>query len=167
MTKYSKEMRKKAAELIEQGHGAKSIAFELAISLDNAREWICTYKSAGRKIFLEMGSKHKHYDYETKLAAARDFVEFGLTKQEVMAKYHITNMTQVKDWAYKYREGGEKALLAKQKCRPRKASQESASPKTREQELEIENRRLKTEVAYLKKLRALEAEKQAFGKNVR
>lgn len=167
MTKYSKEMRKKAAELIEQGYRASSIAFELAIPLDNARKWIYTYKSVGRKIFLEMGSKHKQYDYETKLAAVRDFVEFGLTRQEVMAKYHITSMIQVKAWAYKYQEGGEKALIAKQKGRPRKASQKSASPKTREQELEIENSRLKTEVAYLKKLRALEAEKQAFGKNVR
>ncbi len=167
MTKYSKEMRKKAAELIEQGHGASSIAFKLAIPLDNARKWIYTYKSVGRKIFLEMGSKHKQYDYVTKLAAVRDFVEFGLARQEVMAKYHITSMIQVKAWAYKYQEGGEKALIAKQKGRPRKASQKSASPKTREQELEIENSRLKTEVAYLKKLRALEAEKQAFGKNVR
>lgn len=167
MIKYSKEMRKKAAELIEQGHGANSIAFELAIPLDNARKWIYTYKSVGRKIFLEMGSKHKHYDYETKLAVAQDFVEFGFTRQEVMAKYHITSVTQVKAWAHKYREGGEKALIAKKKGRPRKAGQESASVKTREQELEIENSRLKKEVAYLKKLRALKAEKQAFGKNVR
>lgn len=93
ITKYSKEMRKKAAELIEQGHGASSIAFELAIPLDNARKWIYTYKEVGRKIFLEMGLKHKQYDYETKLAAVRDFVEFGLTRQEVMAKYHITSLT--------------------------------------------------------------------------
>lgn len=51
MIKYSKEMRKKAAKLIERGHGAKSIAFELAISLGNARKWIYTYKAVGRKIF--------------------------------------------------------------------------------------------------------------------
>lgn len=46
-----------------------------------------------QKDFLEMGLKHKQYDYETKLAAVRDFVEFGLTRQEVMAKYHITSLT--------------------------------------------------------------------------
>lgn len=50
-------MRKKAAELIEQGHGANSIAFELAIPLDNARKWIYTYKSVGRKIFFRNGFK--------------------------------------------------------------------------------------------------------------
>lgn len=40
-------------------------------------------------------------------------------------------------------------------------------PKTIEQELAEENRRLRAEVAYLKKLRALEAAKRARGRNAR
>ncbi len=96
------------------------------------------------------GIKHRSYDYETKLAAARDFVDLGMTRQEVMSKHGIANLTQLKKWARAYREGGPEALRPKPKGRPRKDGIGSPGPKSREQELEAENRRLRAEVVYLK-----------------
>ncbi len=67
-----------------------------------------------------------------------------------MSKHGIANLTQLKKWARAYREGGPEALRPKPKGRPRKDGIGSPGPKSREQELEAENRRLRAEVAYLK-----------------
>ena len=56
--------------------------------------------------------------------------------------------------------GGEEALRPRSKGRPR-GSGAKAAPRTREQELEERVRRLESEVAYLKKLRALKAGRQS------
>ena len=144
MNRYSLETREKAAELIGRGCGKTSLASALAIPASIAEEWVRSYRAVGEEAFLDMGPKHRHYDYETKLAAARDFVDLGMTRQEVMSKHGIVSESQLKKWAKGYREGG---------------------PKTREQELEDENRRLRAEVAYLKKLRALEASRRAPGRS--
>lgn len=57
-------------------------------------------------------------------------------------------------WCKLYRTGGAEALKPKPKGRP-KGSKSKPQKRTREQELEERCRRLETEVAYLKKLRAL------------
>lgn len=161
------ETRQRAVELIERGCGKRSLASALAISVGIAEKWIHTYRAVGREVFLDMGSKHRSYDYDTKLSAARDYVDIGMTRQEVMSKHGIANATQLKKWARDYREGGPEALRPRPKGRPRKTGGDPAAPRTREQELEAENRRLRAEVAYLKKLRALEAAKRAPGRNAR
>ena len=79
----------------------------------------------------------------------------------------MTECTQLKQWAKAYREGGPGALRPKPKGRPRKPGGEPSGPATREEELEAENRRLRAEVAYLKKPHALEAAKRAPGRNAR
>ena len=71
------------------------------------------------------------YVGETKVAAARDHVENGLTKTEVMAKYAIASIAPLERWCREYRAGGPEAL------RPRpKGSKSKPKPEpTREQEL--------------------------------
>ncbi|MCR5582095.1 MAG: helix-turn-helix domain-containing protein [Eggerthellaceae bacterium] len=167
MGKHGVEVREKAAELIDSGYGKAALANALAISVSIAEHWIHSYKAVGKEVFLGMGSKHRTYDRETKLAAVLDFLEGGLTKQEAMAKHAIASLSAFERWVREYREGGPEALAPKPKGRPRKAGGEASPPPTREQELEAENRRLRAEVAYLKKLRALEAAKRAPGRNAR
>ncbi|WP_156501477.1 helix-turn-helix domain-containing protein [Denitrobacterium detoxificans] len=167
LKRYSLETRARAVELIDRGYGKGSLSTALAIPISIAEKWTHTYRAVGKEAFLGMGSKHRRYDYETKLAAARDFVDLGMTRQEVMSKHGIANLTQLKNWAKAYREGGPEALRPKPKGRPRKDGGDPPEPRSREQELEAENRRLRAEVAYLKKLRALEAAKRAPGRNAR
>ncbi|ACV22524.1 Transposase [Slackia heliotrinireducens] len=167
MGRHDVEVRKKATELIDSGYGKIALARELAISVSIAEHWIHAYKAVGKEVFLGMGSKHRTYDQETKLAAVLDFLEGGLTKQEAMAKHAIASLTAFERWVKAYREGGPEALAPKPKGRPRKSDGEAGLPPTRERELEAENRRLRAEVAYLKKLRALEAAKRAPGRNAR
>lgn len=160
------EVRKEAAKLIAKGYSKHALSSELAIPVGIAEEWVHAYRAVGEEVFLDMGSAHRQYDYETKLAAAQDYVDNGLTRQEVLSKYGIANQTQLKRWARAYREGGPDALRPKPKGRPRVGGGPPRAS-TREHELEAENRRLRAEVAYLKKLRALEAAKRAPGRSAR
>ena len=166
MGRHDIAVRKKAAELIDSGYGKAALAGALAISASIAEHWVHTYKAVGKEVFLGMGSKHRTYDQETKLAAVLDFLEGGLTKQETMAKHAIASLTAFERWVKAYREGGPDALAPKPKGRPRKAGG-PPKPAGRAQELEEENRRLRAEVAYLKKLRALEAGRRAPGRGAR
>ncbi|NMM98066.1 transposase [Bifidobacterium sp. DSM 109959] len=107
---------------------------------------------------------NKAYDYETKLAAARDHVERGLTKAEVMARYGIASITALERWCLEYRTGGPEALRPKPKGRPRGAKSKPKSAPDRERELEEEeNAYLKAKVVYLGKVNALLAERSATG----
>ena len=73
-------------------------------------------------------------------------------KQDAMKAFGVMSLAPLKRWCALYREGGAEALRPRPKGRP---SGSKARPRTREQELEERCRRLETEVAYLKKLRAL------------
>lgn len=163
---HDRDMRELAAELIGKGAGWRTLMRELAIPMTTAKNWVKSCRAVGSGVFLNMGSSHRSYDYETKLSAARDHVEGGMSKPDVMKKYGIASLSPLNSWVRKYREGGPEALRPKPKGRP-PGSASSAKPKTIEQELAEENRRLRAEVAYLKKLRALEAAKRARGRNAR
>ena len=55
-----------------------------------AKQWVMLYRSGGEEAV--MGSRgNRRYDWETKVAAARDHVENGLTKTEVMAECVLSN----------------------------------------------------------------------------
>ena len=151
---YDVSIRLRAVELYEQGYGCDAIASLLGMSSGTVREWLAVYRSVGIEVLAMMGEKHKTYSFETKLAAVRAVVDEGMTKPEAMARFGITSTTSLKTWLRAYREGGPDALRPRPKGR-RKGTSFPPKEVTREQELEERCRRLETEVAYLKKLRAL------------
>lgn len=51
-----------------------------------------TYRSGGEEAVMG-GTGGRRYDWETKVAAARDHVENGMTKTEVMARYAIASVS--------------------------------------------------------------------------
>ena len=144
--------RKAAIGLFERGHGSESAAKALSVPRDTVRQWLYVYRSFGSEVLLSMDGKQTRYTYEQKVAAASAVVDGGMTKAEAMAAFGIMSMSPLKRWCALYREGGAEALRPRPKGRP---SGSKARPRTREQELEERCRRLETEVAYLKKLRAL------------
>ena len=78
----------------------------------------------------------------------------GMGKQDAMKAFGVMSLAPLKRWCALYREGGAEALRPKPRGRPRGSGPRERG-RTREQELEERCRRLETEVAYLKKLRAL------------
>ena len=165
--RHDVSIKAKAAEMTDDGLGWDSISSALALPRDTVKQWVMTYRAVGIGGLLNMGSKKKTYDFETKLAAARAHVDDGRTLQEVMADYGIASRAPLQKWCQLYREDGAGALRPKPKGRP-SGSRASAAPKTREQELEERVRKLEVENAYLKKLAALRAEKRLqTGRNPR
>lgn len=64
-------IRRMAAEMADAGMGWDSISSALALPRGTVKQWVMTYRAVGMDGLLNMGSKKKTYDYETRLAAAR------------------------------------------------------------------------------------------------
>ena len=152
--KHDVEARKAAIELFERGHSFGSAAKALSVPRTTMRQWLYIYRSFGSEVLLSMDGKRAVYTYEQKVAAASAVVDGGATKAEAMAEFGIMSLAPLERWCRLYREGGAEALRPKPKGRP-KGPGSKPRELTREQELEERCRRLETEVAYLKKLRAL------------
>ncbi|OSH03065.1 transposase [Bifidobacterium adolescentis] len=86
--RYDDGFRREALELIKSGAGKATLARRLAIPVYTARNWIGLYRSNGEEAVMGGGGSRR-YDWETKVAAARDHVENGLTKTEAMASKEI------------------------------------------------------------------------------
>ena len=138
----------------ERGHGFESAAKALSVPRNTVRQWLYVYRSFGSEVLLSMDGKQARYTYEQKVAAASAVVDGGMSRQDAMREFGVMSLAPLDRWCRLYREGGADALRPKPKGRPKGAK---AKPRglTREQELEERCRRLETEVAYLKKLRAL------------
>ena len=82
--RHGNDLRAEAVALFGRGLGYRAVAKRLGMSVRTARKWQYTYRVAGKEGLLV--TKHKRYDYETKLAAARDVVERGAGKPVTMEK---------------------------------------------------------------------------------
>lgn len=160
-TKYDPDMRRLAASLFERGSGFKSVATSLGLPPGTVKQWCYTYNATGLEGLLLMGSAHRKYSYEQKLAAAKAVVEDRRSVSEVMAAFGIASRSSLQAWCRAYRESGGEALRPKPKGGPKGAKAAPKASMTREGELEAEVRRLRAEVAYLKKSMALKAEKRS------
>ena len=105
---YDDGFRREALELIKAGAGRDTLARRLVMPRQTAEKWIILYRSNGEEAV--MGGGGRRYDWETKVAAARDRVENGMTKTEVMAKYAIASIAPLERWCREYRAGGPEAL---------------------------------------------------------
>ena len=152
--KHDIETRRLAAELFADGLGYAAAAKRLSVPKAAVRKWQQIYRAFGSEVLLTMDGKQARYTYEQRVAAASAVVDGGMTRTEAMAEFGIMSRAPLDRWCRLYREGGAEALRPKPKGRP-KGSKAKPRELTREQELEERCRRLETEVAYLKKLRAL------------
>lgn len=92
--RYDDGFRREALELIKSGAGKDTLASRLAIPVYTARNWIRLYRSNGEEAVMGGGGSRR-YDWETKVAAARDHVENGLTKTEAMARHGIASIASL------------------------------------------------------------------------
>ncbi|MBT1165929.1 helix-turn-helix domain-containing protein [Bifidobacterium simiarum] len=162
--RYDDGFMRLVAGVFRDGHGYKSAARRLGVSVDTAKKWFLSYRIGGEAALMgERG--RKAYGYETKLAAVRDHVERGMTAAEVMARYGIASVSPLHRWCREYRAGGPDALRPKPKGRPKGAKSKPRPAPSRERELEEENEYLRARVAYLEKARALLASKSPTGRN--
>lgn len=100
----------------------------------------------------------KQYDFETKLEIVRRHVK-GESGRALAEEYDLPSPGTVANWTSIFRRDGEDGLREKRRGRP-PTDRGIFPPKTEIESLRVENERLRAEVAYLEKLRALRSQER-------
>ncbi|KWC87504.1 transcriptional regulator [Burkholderia cepacia] len=173
MTKYDEQFRQQVVSAYLCGDiGFDALSARHGIHHGMLQRWVAAYRLHGS---AALRSKYSSYDAPFKLRVLQHMQRDELSLREVSALYDIRDAGSVARWARLYDEGGINALTPRPRGRPRKMATslppkptEAGTPDERSrEELLKENEYLRAEVAYLKKLDALLAKKQAAQKKKR
>ena len=153
------EERLKIVSRLQSGEPLRSLCKELKMDKKNVRLWYLRYKKYGEEGLR--GIRYSHYTSDEKLAIVKEFLEKGVTLQELCLLYDLSSST-IKTWVRLYRQG----LSLEIRKRGRPPREPMARPKKKEAETELErlqaeNLRLRAENALLKKVKALVEEQEA------
>ena len=96
----------------------------------------------------------RSFSFEFKLEVVQRFLA-GETKVELAHEFDLSSPKEIERWVRKYRDEGEDGLHPKRRGRPPRSVISEPSERTEVELLRAENERLRPQVAYLGKLRAL------------
>ena len=138
-----------AVEMFEEGYSAKSVARSTGLARNSIQMLHSRWQVRGRSALDTR--ERRLYSFETKLEIVRRHLggESGRLLAEV---YGLPSPGTVGNWATIYRRDGEDGLRKKKSGR---RPSKSSPPLSETDTLRLENERLRAEVAYLGKLRAL------------
>ena len=147
----TESQREQLVEFFESRLAYTAAANRLNVGRGAAKKLYDRWRLHGRLCLMEKPTKTS-YSFEIKKEVVDRF-HAGATAMELAAEYELSSTNLVKNWAHKWREGGDEALQPKLKGRPKGSSKPEHL--SEEEKLRRENKRLLAEVAYLKKLRDL------------
>ena len=162
MTKYNFLFRQQVIEFYLQNGKNRSLTrkhFQLAEQTLN--RWIKQFNHNGIK-GLEVRSEKQTYSLEFKLSLVQAVKQGKFSAEAACLHFGIANSGVVSQWLQAFEKQGINGLIPKPKGRPTmkpKYPKMPSKPKTREEELELENLRLRAENAILKKLQELNQQK--------
>lgn len=154
----SVDQRETAVAWFEKGIADRGVAGLLGVSRGPVRRLYRRWKIHGRGALVTKPTKQS-YSFEFKLALV-ERVLAGEDAQALAVETGLSAPELVKTWVRKYRRDGVDALRAKPKGRPRKPDDPPPAEVSELELLRRENERLRVEVAYLGKLRALRAQER-------
>jgi transposase len=154
----SEDQREAAVAWFEKGIADKAAARLLGVSHSPVKLLYLRWRIQGRGALVAKPTKQV-YPFEFKLALVQRYVA-GETAQDLAAEAGLSSSGLLKNWAAAYRRGGPDALRPKPKGRPRKPGSPPPAELPELERLRRENERLRAEVAYLGKLRALRAQER-------
>lgn len=143
-------------EMFEQGFTAKAVAISLDLARSPVQMLYQRWQLRGSGALVTRD--RKQYDFETKLEIVRRHVK-GESGRELSEEYDLPSPGTVANWTSIYRRDGEDGLRTKRRGRP-PTDRGNSPPKTEIETLRVENERLRAEVAYLGKLRALRSQER-------
>ena len=148
----SEEQRQAAVALFATGHGRNTVAAQLGVSpwAVRALEHRWRLRGAGA---LVMKPTKQTYPFAVKQEIVQRVLA-GETKIALAQEYGLSSPQLIARWLRVYRAEGDEGLRSKPPGRPK---QDLAAPESDVEELHREIERLRAEVAYLGKLRALMA----------
>ena len=153
----SEEQRQAAVALFASGHGRDAVATQLRVSPHAVRALQYRWRLWGDGSLVRQPKQT--YAFEVKVEIVQRVLA-GETKIALAQEYALSSPQLIAKWLRIYRAEGAAGLRPKPIGRPTQAPSERAGPAGPEEELERlrrENERLRAEVAYLGKLRALSA----------
>ncbi|GHH96859.1 transposase [Neobacillus kokaensis] len=160
MVKFSSEYRAKIVFEYLNGGGLGELAKKYGIgSKQTVLDWVNRYKKYGNKAFDIQNTKSV-YDGKFKLAVLEWMERNGASLPETALHFNINTPSTIWTWKKTYEEIGIKALI-KRRGRPEQMTAKNDHQQAKEEEsselerLKRENRMLRIENEYLKKLRAL------------
>jgi transposase len=125
----------------------------------NIRKWVGFYNQYGKTGLLPR--KNQNYSTDFKLKVLKSINDDYLSLSEACLKFNITSESVIIKWQKDFTTFGVDGLQPKPKGRPKSMSdykrkkRKTDKPLTREEELLLENERLRCENALLKKFQAL------------
>jgi len=168
--KYDYTFKLECVQLVLESHySCESVSKEKGPNESNIRKWVGFYKRYGKTGL--MPKKNQNYSTDFKLNVLKSIDDDYLSLSEACLKFNITSESVIIKWQKDFTTFGVAGLQPKPKGRPKSMSdykrkkRKTDKPLTREEELLLENERLRCENALLKKLQALiQAEETAAKK---
>ena len=152
----SEGQRAAAVALFETGLAEQAVSTQLSASLAAVKRLYDRWRVRGGAALVTKPSRQS-FSFEFKLAVVQRFLE-GETKVALAREFDLSSPKLIETWARTYRNEGEDGLRPKPKGRPKSDPRAPAREQSELERLRRENERLRAEVAYLGKLRALRDE---------
>ncbi|MDJ0393999.1 transposase [Rhodococcus sp. G-MC3] len=154
----TEDQRSTAVALFEDGRGSVWVAGTLGVSKDAVTQLHRRWRVRGRNALMEKPDRTV-FSQEFKVAVVQRVLA-GENKIELAREYGLSSAKIIEPWVRMYRKDGEDGLLPKRKGRPAAPPGSAAGEVSELEALRAENERLRTQVAYLGKLRALMDQKR-------
>lgn len=139
--------------MFTSGRGQQAVATQLGVSRDAVRMLYQRWRIWGAGA-LEPQPTKRAFSFDLKREIVTRFLA-GETKMALAQEYALSSPQLVTAWVRAYRAEGEDGLRPHPKGRPQRDPDAPVREETELERLRRENERLRAEVAYLGKLRAL------------
>ena len=163
-SKYRLEFKVSCVEKIKKNDlSIHSLAQEVGLDATVVRKWKRFYDLYGIEGLQRRSNRR--YDVKFKLRVLETIKAQDLSLKQAAARFNIAAESSITNWRSAYEKSGILGLQNKPKGRPaimsdyQRKKKKSGKPLTREEELLLENERLRAEIDFLKKLDALSLKK--------